>query len=242
MDAVAEALLLSENSIRNYFEGYQEGGLKKLLTIEYKNNSSYLSQAQLACLEAHIDEVLYLRVEDIVEYVKKTFRVVYSIHGMTDLLHRQGYVYKKPKLSPAKADREAQRRFIRKYRKIQRECGEEDRVYFMDASHPQYQTVAGYGWIKQGREINLPLTLTQKRLNINGAIDIEELKSVFLFKEKALTKEDTADLLIALRNQQPKGNIHLIADRSGCYYTGAVKAFAKGLGINLCICLRTRRT
>lgn len=230
---VAAALLLSENSLRNYCRAYQEGGVAKLLTVDYCNNSSYLSDAQLAKLNQHLKAVVYLRVQDIVSYVSKTFKVNYSLQGMTDLLHRLNFVYKKPKLSAAKADRKKQQRFIRKYQSIQAQCGADDAIYFMDATHPHYQTVAGYGWIKQGEEVHLPLTLTQKPLNINGAINIENLKGVFQYQSQTLKKEHTADLLLALRKQHPKGWIYLISDRGGCYYSAEVNKFAKGLGIKM---------
>jgi len=56
-----------------------------------------------------------MTVQSIVDYMKKKYRVVYSISGMTDLLHRIGFVYKKPKIIPGKADAEEQEKFIEDY-------------------------------------------------------------------------------------------------------------------------------
>jgi len=230
---VATALLLSENSIRNYYETYTLRGLTELKKTNYSNNSSYLSEEQTKELEAHLQAVVYLRVEDIIRYVEKQFKVSYRPNGMRDLLHRLNFVYKKPKRIPAQSDKQAQQAFIKKYRKLQRELGEDDRIYFMDATHPHYQTVTGYGWIKKGQEVKLRTTATQPCVNINGAINIDTLQGVFHCKQETLTRLDTVDILIALRKQQPKGWIYLISDRGGCYTAKAVKTFAQGIGIKM---------
>lgn len=230
---VATALLLSENSIRNYYESYQSGGIDHLLTYHYENHSSYLTDDQISRLEAHLEKQVYLCIRDIIAYVKRTFGVKYKPNGMRDLLHRLNFVYKKPKLLPAKPDVAAQKAFIKKYRKIQRECSEEDHIYFADATHPHYQTLSGYGWIKKGQEVKLLTTPTQKPLNIHGAIDVKQLCGIFFSKETSLTCEDTADLLLSLRKKHARGKIYFICDRGSCYWNQAVKEFAKGLGITL---------
>ncbi len=46
-------------------------------------------------------------------WVEETFAVAYTVSGMTALLHRLGFVYKKPKLcAPGKAYRAAQEAFL----------------------------------------------------------------------------------------------------------------------------------
>ena len=97
----------------------------------------------------------------------------YRPNGMRDLLHRLNFVYKKTKRIPAQSDKRAQQAFIKKCRKIQRELGEDDQIYFVDATHLHYQTVTGYGWIKKGQEVKLRTSATQLCVNINGAINID---------------------------------------------------------------------
>jgi transposase len=43
---------------------------------------------------------LYLSVKDVAAWVAAQFDILYSASGMTALLHRLGFVYKKPKLVP----------------------------------------------------------------------------------------------------------------------------------------------
>lgn len=109
---VAEALLLDDETIRNYLKRYENGGLKALLKDSHTGYDGKLSKAETEQIDTHLNERTYLRIQDIVAYVDKQFKVKYSISGMTDLLHRLNYAYKKPKLVPGKADANAQEKFI----------------------------------------------------------------------------------------------------------------------------------
>ena len=48
---------------------------------------------------------LYLLAKAVAYWVRETFGVSYTESGMTAVLRRLGYVYKKPRLVPGKADR-----------------------------------------------------------------------------------------------------------------------------------------
>ena len=133
---ICTALMLTENTVRHYYNVYQQGGLKALLTTHYVNERSYLKGGEIKQLEKHLMQIVYLRVEDIIRHVKKTFGVTYSVTGMTALLHRLKFAYKKPKRIPCESSRQAQQRFVRSYRKIQSKLGPRDAIYFMDAAHP----------------------------------------------------------------------------------------------------------
>jgi hypothetical protein len=63
-----------------------------------------------------------------------------------------GYVYKKPRLIPGKANAEQQREFVEYYQTLKAKKAPDDPIYFMDATHPQHNPIAGYGWIKRGQD------------------------------------------------------------------------------------------
>jgi len=83
-----------------------------------------------------------------------------------------------PRLVPSKADREAQTQFLETYDHIRNFKGQDDPIYFMDATHPQHHPVLAGGWIKRGEEQGIPTNTGRRRLNINGAIDLERLEPV----------------------------------------------------------------
>jgi transposase len=142
---VCEALLLDQDTIRRYRTRYEQGGLQDLLQDRYKGKQSKLDDRQLAELSAHLQAELYMTVQEVIVYVKRQYKVSYGISGMTGLLHRLGFVYKKPKVVPGKADPQAQRAFLERYVELKETKGENDPIYFMDGTHPQHNTMGAYG-------------------------------------------------------------------------------------------------
>ena len=72
-------------------------------------SESQLTPSNTEQLVIHLQEVTYLYVKDICAYVKKTFRVHYTISGMTKWLQHNYFRYKKPHAVPAKAETEPER-------------------------------------------------------------------------------------------------------------------------------------
>ena len=182
-EEVADALLIDPNTVRNHFKRYQQGGLPGLLQVAYRGSDCELSEADLAVLDAHLQTQLYLSAKDVAAWVEETLGVVYTVSGMTAVLHRLGFVYKKPKLVPGKADRAAQEAFLAEYENLKQNKGENDVILFMDAVHPQHNPVLGYGWIKRGEDREVPSNTGRRRLNINGAIDLERLEPVVRYDD-----------------------------------------------------------
>lgn len=165
--------------------------------------------------------------------MEETFAVVYTVSGMTALLHRLGYVYKKPELVPGKADREAQEAFLAQYEELNKNKGENDVILFMDAVHPLHNPALGYGWIKRGQDREVPSNTGRRRLNINGAVDLERLEPVVRY-------DDTIDATstIALFEQLLLAYayatcIYVICDNARYYRSKAVQEYPKDSRIKL---------
>ncbi len=222
---VAEALLIDPDSARNYFKRYQKGGVRGLLNVAYRGGAGWLNEAQLIELNIHLQHTLHQTAKAVVRYVEERWDIRYSERGMTALLRGLGYVYKKPKLVPGKADAEAQRVFLESYEKLKENKAPEDPIYFMDATHPRHNPVLGYGWIKRGAEREIPSNTGRNRLNINGAIDLERLEPVVRFDDTI-----NAASTIALFEQIEELNlgsqrIYVICDNAGYYRSKAVSYF-----------------
>ena len=101
---VAEVLLIDRTTVRHYFQEYKKGGVSRLLETHYSRHRGNLSRKQEHALDAYLQAHLHISAKSIVHYIDKRWSIHYSESGMTDLLHRLGYVYKKPKLVPRKAD------------------------------------------------------------------------------------------------------------------------------------------
>ena len=103
---IAKYFFLTENSVRNYKSRYKEAGLEGLFTDCHTGRFCYLSPEEQGKLIRELESKVYLKVSAVISYVRQEFGIVYTINGMTSLLHRLGFSYKKPKGVPGKAKRE----------------------------------------------------------------------------------------------------------------------------------------
>lgn len=144
---IAKLLLFDEVTIRRYLKQFKEKGITGLLEYRYTGGKSHLTLMQEKELKEFFKEQTPQTAMEAVDHVRKTYGMNYSVIGVTKLMHRLGFVYKKPKLLPAKADHVVQEQFIQLYRQTKTKLGHNDRIYFLDATHPTHNTRASYGWI-----------------------------------------------------------------------------------------------
>jgi len=230
---VAEALFLDDETVRNYLKRYKAGELSALLNDDYKGYSGKLCGLQTVQLDEHLNDSTYLSTKEVVSYVANRFKVKYSVSGLTELLHRLGYVYKKPKLVPGKADAKAQEEFIASYRELKETKGVKDPIYFMDGAHPQHNSVAAYGWIKKGTVKELKSNTGRKRININGAINIEEMSPVVGYSD-TINAQSTISLLKKIESKHPDAeSIYTICDNARYYRSKKVKKYLETSKVKL---------
>ena len=220
---VAEALLVDVKTVRLWRELYQQGGTDELLTLHYQGKESKLTDAQQAELAKHLDEKTYLDSKAISQYIKKTYGVEYKPSGVKDLLDRLGFVYKKPKHVPGKLDPEKQKAFVAEYEKLLETKGKNDPVYFVDATHPQHNSIPAYGWIRRGKEKLLKSNGGRKRVNIHGGVNIHSLDLVVDFA-KSINKESSLRLFRKIEAKHPDAKvIHVFVDNASYYKANWLK-------------------
>lgn len=224
---VAEALLLDADTVRNYFQTYQDGGVDALLTTHYEGRPSLLSDEQKEQLKQHLRENVYLDVKPIIAYVIAKFGVTYSISGMTKLLHELKFTYKKPKLVPGKADPDKQREWLEQYEEYRKNADENDVFYFVDGVHPQHNSKPAYGWFEEGVETELKSNTGRQRINFNGALNIDTLATE-IDVANSINSESMIRLLEKLEEKNHNAKtIYLILDNASYYHSEAVKDFQK---------------
>lgn len=218
---VADALMIDADTVRDYFKRYKKGGLDALLRMNFVGPEALLDPEQIAELKVHLRERLHPNAAAVVHWVQERWKVHYSISGMTVLLRRIGFVFKKAKLVPGKANAEAQDAFVADYEK-RKESRNNEVILFMDATRPQHNPVIGCGWIPRGEEHPIKSNTGRRRLNINGAIDVRTLSAQVRF-------DDTIDAAsaIALMEQIEQAypdaaNITIICDNARYYRSKAV--------------------
>ena len=162
-----------------------------------------LSELQQQELSKHLDENTYLDSKAIAHYIEKTYSVKYFCTGVKELLHRLGFVYKKPKHVPGKLDSEKQKAFIAGYEQLRKTKGKNEPVYFADAVHPQFNSIPAYGWIRRSADKELKSNGGRKRVNINGAVNVDTFETVTDFT-KSVNKESSLRLFRKIAARHPK--------------------------------------
>ena len=227
---IAEYFYLTDNSVRSYKNRYIKDGLEGLLIDYQLGRSSYLSPEEQKKLVLELESKIYLTTKEIISYVKKEFGVVYTVGGMTSLLHQLGFSYKKPKGVPGKAKAEEQKAFVKKYNRLKREEG---LIYFGDSTHPMLNPVLSSGWIRKGRDFDVKTNSGRERVNINGAIEVKTLKVVSRSCRR-VNGSSMCDLLRAIRIRHPKAKrIHLILDNAPYNKSNGLKDVARELKIEI---------
>ncbi len=224
-EEVATILRLDDATVRRQESAYVDIGLAEFLKNPYTGGTCKLTTIQLDELASYLEENLCETTAEVVAHVSNQYGVEYTTAGMSELLKRLGFVYKKPVLVPGKADSAMQLEFIEYFEAIKTSMGECDKLYFVDGVHPQYNSMPAHGWIRKGVERPLKSNTGRERVNINGALDPDTLE-VITRVDKTLDSEATiAFLKLIEANNQQANKIVLIVDNARYYYNGEVVGY-----------------
>ncbi len=220
---VATLLLLDETTVRRYEKTYRKKGLPTLVLNNYKGGQAQLTILQQTEVKEYFREHTPRTAQEIVAYIQKTYKKEYSVIGVTKLMHRLGFVYKKPKLVPGKVDKGAQEQFITLYEQTKKQLGNHDRIYFLDASHPTHNTTLSYGWILKGKAHDkwVKSTSGRKRLNLHGAINLTDKKAIVL-EEQTIDAKATIHLLNEIKRKQRRGKVYIVLDNAKHHHARTV--------------------
>ena len=214
--AIEAALGMDDNTIRRYVDGYRKRGLDNYLTDGYIPYSGKLNEEQELALAAHLDEHLYEDAKAICAYVQSTYGIDYTTSGMTALLHRLGFVYKKTKRVPSRADEQAQLDFLDdQLNHCLAEVAKGEAVlYFSDGCHPTHNTKTSRGWIRKGQDFELDCNSGRKRVNINGAINALKPEHLVFDIAATINAQSTQRLCRKLLRKHPGKKIYLVCDNA----------------------------
>lgn len=104
----------------------------------------------------------------------------------------------------------------------------------MDSVHPTQATKVSHGWIRTGKTKNVHTSASKTRINLVGAIHLNQLSHVQLFEYDTVNADAIVHFLGHLREQYSlTGKIHLIVDKVGYHRALKVNNEAKRLNIKL---------
>lgn len=223
VEQTAKALGVSTATIYRYKELYEEKGLDDYLSDNYVGYSGKLNEQQIQRLAEELDTYLFINTQEIIDWVESEFGELYTPSGMRDLLHRMGFVYKKTRTVPAKADPVRQQQFAEQLEVLITQSGEDQAVFFVDAVHPQHNTRPASGWIRKGKDFPIPANSGRKRININGALNAHDVTDITVLESDRVNAQSTVALCTKLLGKHPNKQITIILDNARYYHNQIVK-------------------
>ena len=226
---IAQALRISEATVTNFVRDYCN---HNKLKSESGGSEGYLNKEQTREIISHLEQKTYLKVCEIREFIFLKYNIKYSIRGLTNWLHANKFVYKKPVGIPRKSDLNSQKEFIEYYNNLKNNLKSDEVILFMDAVHPTQNTKFACGWIKKGVDKPMPTTASRTRLNYVGAVDIHNPSKVISHKFDTVNQEAIISSLEIIRNcYSDKGSLNIIADGAG--YNKAIEVKKKATELNI---------
>ena len=174
-------------------------------------SKSKLDKLQTEDLCKHLQKMTYLHAKTICKYVKETYGVDYTVSGMIAWLKEQRFIYKEPIKVPGRLDPEKQAIFIKAYETLKLNLPQGEKIYFMDAVHPEFQSKGICGWIKKGEVKTLPTTSAQYRMHFVGAVDLEGME-VIAKEYETVDAESVIAFFKEMEAASEASKIHIICD------------------------------
>lgn len=226
-------LALDESTIRRYEKKYLEKGFDQYLMDDYVPYEGKLNSSQLDQLDDELSKTIYKTSNEVCNWILSEFKVKYHSQGLVHLLHRLGFVYKKPKLMPAKADAREQEKFLQSFNQLKSDLKKNEALYFADAVHAQHNTQLAYGWIRKGEEKWIKSNTGRSRVNINGVLE-PITKEVIYTEDETINAQSTIKLFdkIEAKNQEME-KIYVIADNARYYKNKQVTDYLETSKIEL---------
>ena len=225
--SIAEALLIDPDTVRRYQKLYESGGIESLCSFAYAGRSCHLSSAECEELTQELRSKIYLCTAEIAYFIKTRFKVRYSSSGVTALLHRLGFSYKKPSLVPGKANTAEQQLFLKQLMNLKRRKNPSDKLFYGDGMHPQHNSLPSYGWLPRGEEVALKSNTGRQRINISGVLDADT-HEVIIQEHQRLNAETTIEFFKLIERRNPKSrNIYIVLDNAGYYKGEKIREFLK---------------
>ncbi|AWK13578.1 IS630 family transposase [Candidatus Fukatsuia symbiotica] len=227
---IAHSQLINETTVRRHLTDYH-----KLNKLKPENGGSdgYLNAEQTTSLVEHLTQPLYHHNHQIVAYIAGRWNITFTVSGLYKGLKQHGFSYKKPKGVPHKFDVEKQPQFIKTYSELKDAAGN-DPILFIDAVHPTQATKISYGWIRKGQDKTIETTGSRTRLNIMGALNIQNVANPIIRDDETINSENVVHFLSAIRAHYPiTTTAHVILEGAGYHRSQLVQDAALTLNIQL---------
>jgi transposase len=230
--SVADVLLLDNDTIRTWYQLYQEDGIEGLASFGHEGGSCLLRVEQQDQLKAWITETLPRSTRAVGAWIAQECGIEYQTRsGLIALLHRLGMEHRKPKAISRKLDPAKQAAFIKTHAALMNQLSADEAVVFADAVHPTHAVRPVGCWAPREVPVAVEQSCGRDRLNIHGAIDLETgqtiMKDVPTVDALRVPRLDRGILLLmAIEAMYPGMRwIHVFLDNARYHHAKLVQAW-----------------
>ena len=178
-EAISKVLFLDGDTIRTWYQLYQEDGIDGLAGFGHEGGSCRLTVEQQEKLKTWIGETLSRSTRAVGAWIALECGIEYQTRsGLIALLHRLGMEHRKPKAVSRKLDPAKQAAFIKTYEDQLNQLAADEAVIFADAVHPTHAVRPVGCWAPKEVPVAVEQSSGRDRLNIHGAIDLETGRTI----------------------------------------------------------------
>jgi transposase len=221
---ISRLLFLDDATIRNWYKHYEQGGIDGLKSLPRGGSEGFLNETQKSELKQWVERELPKTVKLVSHFIKTHFGIFYKTKsGIIKVLHQLGFDYKKPKVIPRGLDEKKQEEFINEYNGVLNNLTPDEQVVFVDAVHPTHGVKAVGCWAPRDAKIAVEQASGRQRLNIHGAINLENGQT-YVMDVLSANAESTIQLLGTLERKNPGASrIHVFLDNAAYHHARMVR-------------------
>ena len=221
---VASVLLLDDGTVREWREIFETQGVEGLAGFHFGGRQARLGEEQQAELANWVADSAPRSTREVGCFIEQRFDIAFaSRSGLIALLHRLGFVHRKPAALPSRMDPEKQRQFIAAYESLLNQLPADEMVMFADAVHPVHGARPVGCWMRPDAALAVEQKTGRDHLNIHGALDLEAGQTQIHLVDR-VNASSTIALLAAIERQFPaRRRIHVFLDNARCHHAKPVR-------------------
>jgi transposase len=210
---IASTLDICENTLRGYFQQYQDGGIEKLEKLNfYKPQSELVNHTDT--IKTYLEKNPPATIKEACHKINELTKLNLSVSAMAKYLKSLGLKYRKPGTIPAKADVIKQKKFLEEELKPRLAEAKEGKraLYFADAAHFVLAPFLGYLWSFVRLFIKAPAG--RQRFNVLGAINAFTHKLITVTNDSYINAQSVCELLRKLAQEHLTTPITIVLDNA----------------------------
>ncbi len=210
---ICRILGITGNTLRGYFREYQEGGLDKLLELRFYQPKSQLEDDK-TCLKTYFTKHPPFSAAEAAAFIKRHLEIDLSPNRVLVFLKSLGIKRLKVGQIPAKADVEAQQKFVEEQLepRIDEANAGKRALFFVDAAHVVQRPFLAFLWCFVRVFMKTPSG--RKRFNVLGALNAVTHDLITVCNDSYINAHSVAELLQKLSALYVKIPITLVLDNA----------------------------